>query len=253
MKNTLNHAVITGGGSGIGLAIAKAFDNRGIKTSIIGRHMERLQDAAATLQHATPFQLDITEPGNVMSVVALIEQQQGPIDILVNNAGAAKTAPFQKMSYENWQKMISVNLNGTFLMTQNVLMTMAQRGHGRIINIASTAGLKGYGYTSAYCAAKHGVIGLTKALALELAQTKITVNAVCPGFTDTDIVEEAITNITQKTGRSKEEALGELVKHNPQKRLIQPEEVAETVLWLCHSHSESITGQSIAVAGGEIM
>mgnify|MGYP000141489474 CR=1 FL=1 len=253
MTNTQKHAVITGGGSGIGLAIAKAFDQEGIKTSIIGRHMERLQEAAATMKHSNPYQLDVTEPGNVMSVVALIEQQQGPIDILVNNAGAASTAPFQKMSYDRWQKMINVNLNGTFLMTQNVLMTMAQRGVGRIINIASTAGLKGYGYSSAYCAAKHGVIGLTKALALELARTKITVNAICPGFTDTDIVEDAIDNIVKKTDRSREEALGELVKYNPQKRLIQPKEVAETVLWLCSPQSRSITGQSIAVAGGEIM
>lgn len=247
------HAVITGGGSGIGLAIAKRMDAAGIKTSIIGRHMERLQEVAATLKHAHPYQLDISQYGNVLSVTALIEAERGPVDILVNNAGSAQTAPFDKMPQEMWKHMLDINLNGTFYMTQALLMGMKQRGAGRIINIASTAGMKGYAYTSAYCAAKHGVIGMTKSLALELAKTDITVNAICPGFTDTDIVGNALDNITEKTGRSRADALAELVKHNPQGRLIDPDEVAAQVMWLCADEARSITGQALAVAGGEIM
>ena len=177
----------------------------------------------------------------------------GEIAILVNNAGQAASAPFLKTDPALWRRMMAVNLDGTFHCTQAALAGMLAAGWGRIINIASTAGLTGYGYVTAYCAAKHGVVGLTRALAVEIATKGVTVNAVCPGFTDTDIVKEAVANIVAKTGRTAEQAQAELASRNPQKRLVRPEEVANAVAWLCLPGSEAITGQAIAVAGGELM
>lgn len=177
----------------------------------------------------------------------------GPIDILVNNAGQALSAPLHKMDDSQWNTMLTVNLTGTYNGMRLVLPSMLERDFGRIVNIASTAGLKGYPYVSAYSAAKHGVIGLTRSVALEVASLNITVNAICPGYANTDIVRETIGNIQAKTGRSESEARAALVANNPQRRLIRCEEVANTVAWLCLPGSESITGQSIAVAGGEVM
>ncbi|GFE87704.1 3-hydroxyacyl-CoA dehydrogenase [Steroidobacter agaridevorans] len=177
----------------------------------------------------------------------------GPVDILVNNAGQAASAPLHKMDDALWSAMLAVNLTGTYSGMRLVLPSMLERNFGRIVNIASTAGLKGYPYVSAYSAAKHGVIGLTRSVALEVASRNITVNAVCPGYTDTDIVRETVSNIQAKTGRSEGEAMAVLVANNPQRRLIRCEEVANAVAWLCLPGSESVTGQSIAVAGGEIM
>jgi NAD(P)-dependent dehydrogenase (short-subunit alcohol dehydrogenase family) len=197
--------------------------------------------------------LDVTDEAAVHAAIASAVQQLGPITILLNNAGQAQPAPFAKTTSRHWQQMLDVNLTGAFHCTQAVLPQMLEKGWGRIINIASTAGLKGYKYVSAYVAAKHGLVGLTKALALELATKNITVNAVCPGYTETDIVHEAIANIMQKTGRSEEQARAELAAGNPQQKLVQVEEVANAVAWLCQPASGAMTGQSIAVAGGEVM
>ena len=175
------------------------------------------------------------------------------MDILVNNAGQATSAPFEKTSLKIWSDMLAVNLTGTFLATHRVLPAMVARRSGRIINIVSTAGLIGYPYVSAYVAAKHGVIGLTRALALEVAKKGVTVNAICPGFTDTPLIESAIETITAKTGRNAEKARAELARSNPQGRLIQPEEVAAMVVWLASPHASGINGQSIAIDGGEVM
>jgi NAD(P)-dependent dehydrogenase (short-subunit alcohol dehydrogenase family) len=173
--------------------------------------------------------------------------------VLVNNAGQAQSGPLGQTSDALWQAMLSVNLTGTFHCMRECLPDMLKAGFGRIVNVASSAGLVGYPYVSAYCASKHGVIGLTRAVALETARRNVTVNAVCPGYTDTDLVRSAVANITAKTGRGEGEALAELISHNPQGRLVTPEEVADTVRWLCLRSTGSITGQSIAVAGGEVM
>jgi NAD(P)-dependent dehydrogenase (short-subunit alcohol dehydrogenase family) len=195
--------------------------------------------------------VDLADAESTTAAFAAAAKALGPVTILINNAGQAVSAPISKTDLALWNQMLAVNLTGTYLGIQAVLPGMLQAGWGRIVNIASTAALKGYPYVAAYCAAKHGVLGLTRALALELAKKPVTVNAVCPGYTETDIVREALANIQAKTGRSEAEARAELVKQNPQGRLVQPAEVANAVLWLCLPGSESITGQAIAVAGGE--
>jgi NAD(P)-dependent dehydrogenase (short-subunit alcohol dehydrogenase family) len=244
------HAVITGGGSGIGAAIAKAMSEAGSRVTLMGRNADKLQDKAAALN--AQFQVtDVTDRDAVAAAFAAAAKQNGTVTILVNNAGAAEAAPLGKMDDALWDSMIAVNLTGVYNCTRVAINAMTELGAGRIVNIASTAALKGYAYVSAYCAAKHGVVGLTRALALEYATKGITVNAVCPGYTNTEIVEQAIEKIVAATGRSRDDALAELIKVNPQQRLIEPEEVAATVMWICRQ--ESITGQSIAVAGGEVM
>ncbi|MFZ6648186.1 SDR family NAD(P)-dependent oxidoreductase [Undibacterium sp. TJN25] len=250
------HALVTGGGRGIGLAIAAALLEQGASVTIAGRDKAVLQQAAAQLQPKGSVDfigIDVADAESVQAAFAQVVQQRGRIDILVNNAGQAQSAPFHKTGAQLWQQMLDVNLSGTFHCTQQVLPGMLQAGWGRIVNVASTAGLTGYAYVAAYCAAKHGVIGLTRALALEVASKGVTVNAVCPGYTETDIVRDAIANIAAKTGRSEEQAKAELAAVNPQKRLVRPEEVANAVLWLCLPGSSAMNGQSVAVAGGEVM
>jgi len=248
------HALVTGAGRGIGAAIAARLVQEGARVTLLGRTADVLNALAQKLGAQTRIATaDVSSAGQMRDVVQSASAQFGPVDILVNNAGQAKSAPLHKADDALWSSMLAVNLTGTYNGIRAVLPSMLERNFGRIVNVASTAGLLGYPYVTAYCAAKHGVVGLTRALALEVASRDITVNAVCPGYTDTDIVRDTIRNITAKTGRSEQEALEALVARNPQRRLIQPDEVASTVLWLCLPGSESITGQSIAIAGGEAM
>jgi 3-hydroxybutyrate dehydrogenase len=246
-----SHALVTGGGRGIGREIASTLARAGATVTVLGRNRKTLDDAVATGAAHFAIVADVADQAAVSAAIAEAAGRQ-PIDILIANAGVAESAPFGKSDAALFRRMMDVNFMGVVHAVQAVLPAMKDRPYGRIVAVASTAGLKGYAYVSAYCAAKHAVVGLVRSLALELASTRVTVNTVCPGFTDTDLLAGSIDNIMKKTGRSHEQALAELSKHNPQGRLVTPVEVADTVLWLCGEGAGSITGQAIAVAGGEI-
>ncbi|HEU0299309.1 MAG TPA: SDR family oxidoreductase [Longimicrobium sp.] len=248
-------AVVTGGGRGIGAAIAEALAAAGADVALLGRHREALEFRAEALSaaHHTIVKYmacDVADEASVAKAFAALRDAFGDPHVLVNNAGQSAGVPFTETTRETWDRMIAVNLTGTFLCTQQVLPAMLHAGWGRIVNIASTAGIKGYSHTAAYCAAKHGVVGLTRALAIETAKRGITVNAVCPGYTDTDMAASAIDNLV-RAGKTEDEARRAITRVMPIGRLIRPEEVASAVLWLCSPEAAAVTGQAIAVAGGE--
>ncbi|HXA84393.1 MAG TPA: SDR family NAD(P)-dependent oxidoreductase [Candidatus Dormibacteraeota bacterium] len=246
------HAVVTGGARGIGAAVTRALVAHGANVTMLGRSPAPTTGLADE-PHLHYAQANVCEPEEIHRALDAARTKFGSINILVNNAGQGVSAPFLKTDFALWRSMMQVNLDGTFHCMHQVLPAMLSAGWGRIVNIASTAGLIGYAYVSAYCAAKHGMIGLTRSLALEVATKGVTVNAVCPGYTETEMLQRTIEGIVAKTGRTPAEARVELSSKNPQKRMIQPEEVANAVAWLCLPGSEAITGQSIAVAGGEVM
>jgi NAD(P)-dependent dehydrogenase (short-subunit alcohol dehydrogenase family) len=248
------HAVVTGASRGIGLAVARALRGQGARVTLMARDQHALATAAAELGGDTAWRtVDVTDADSVAAAFAHAAAGAGAVDILVNNAGQAASAPFGRTDAALWQRMLDVNLTGAYHCIQAALPGMLEAGWGRVVNVASTAGLTGYRYVAAYCAAKHGLVGLTRALALEVASRGVTVNAVCPGYTETDIVADAVANIVRKTGRTADQARAQLAAANPQGRLVRPEEVAHAVAWLCMPGAAAMNGQAIAVAGGEVM
>ncbi|MDG4884564.1 SDR family NAD(P)-dependent oxidoreductase [Mesorhizobium sp. WSM4884] len=245
------HALVTGGGSGVGRAIALALAEAGVDVTICGRREEALAEVAKQNDRISGIAADVTDEAEITVLYEKAQAARGPFDIVVANAGMAGSAPAHKTSLTDWQRTLDVNLTGAFLTVKPALAGMLARKTGRIVFVASTAGLKGYAYVAPYVAAKHGVVGLMRALAAETAKSGVTVNAVCPGFIETDMLEESIQRIVERTGRSVDEARASLAATNPQGHFIQPEEVAEAVLWLCSDAARSITGQAISVSGGE--
>lgn len=248
---TDRHVVISGGGSGVGAEIAAQFADAGAKVSILGRQKATLQEVAADTG-AMPIVCDVTRSESVESALSAARENHGPVAIAVANAGSAISKPFASMSSSDFSSMIDVNALGVFNLWQASLVDMRELKWGRMLAIASSAGLKGYPYVSGYCAAKHAVVGLTRALALELPRTGITVNCVCPGFVDTPMLTKSIDNIVAKSGKTPEEAADSLKSNNPMRRFITTEEVAATVMWLSSNGSSAINGQAVSVNGGEV-
>lgn len=248
---TGKHALVTGGGTGVGRAIALALAEAGVDVTIGGRRKEQLAAVAGENKRITAIVADVTDEAAMTALYAEAEKARGPFDIVVANAGMSDAGPAHRTSLATWQRTLDVNMTGSFLTVKPALAGMSSRKSGRIVFVASTAGLKGYAYVAPYVAAKHGVVGLMRALATELVRTGVTVNAVCPGFVETDMLEQSVQRIVRTTGRTVEQARASLAATNPQGRFIQPSEVAAAVLWLCSDAAGSITGQALSLSGGE--
>lgn len=243
-----HRVLITGGGSGVGADMALAFAAAGAEVVVAGRRREALDAVVAGEPRMRAIEADVSVENDVVQLFAAA----GPVDIVIANAGAAESAPITRTSIDVWQQMMAVNLTGVFLTLREGVRQLEGRGWGRLITVASTAGLRGYAYVSAYTAAKHGAVGLTRAVAQEVAGSGITANALCPGYVDTELTERTIANIMATTGRSHGEALRALTRANPQGRLVQPAEVTAAALWLCGPGSAAVNGQAIAIDGGEL-
>lgn len=251
------HVVVTGGGGGLGAAIAAAMAAEGANLTVMGRTPDSIEAQARTLQESSNIRTaavvcDVSKPESVAQAFARAVGELGPVQVLVNNAGVAAASTFAGTTLESWQQVLAVNLTGTFLCTQQVLPAMLNASSGRIINIASTAGLKGYARVAAYCAAKHGVVGLTRALAAETARAGVTVNVVCPGYIEgSAMLQSAIANVSKVTGKSAGDARAVLAKQSPDGRFATMQEVTARVRWLCSEEAAGTTGQAIVVDGGE--
>lgn len=246
------HIVVTGGGTGVGRAMAEAFATAGAKVTIMGRREGPLRDVASWHKLIDWVTCDVTDPASVATAFKQARGQNGVVSVVVANAGAAVSTPFHRMTPDQLNAMLAVNLGGVVNAWQAALPDMKAEGWGRLIVVASTAGLKGYAYASGYAAAKHAVVGLTRSLAIELGDCGVTANAICPGFIETPMLERSISNIMEKTGMNEDAARASLLACNPQGRFIQPEEVAGTALWLCSEAARSANGHALMLSGGEI-
>lgn len=246
------HVIVTGGGTGVGADIAETFAHAGAMVTVMGRREGPLREVAGRHKSIGWITCDVTEAQAVADAFRQSRDLNGPVDVVVANAGAADSVPFSRLTPETLNAMLAVNLAGVVNVWQAGLKDMKSAGWGRLIAVASTAGLKGYPYVTAYCAAKHGVVGLTRALAIELGDSGVTVNAICPGFIETPLLERSIENIMQKTGMERDRARASLMAGNPQKRFIQTDEVAGTALWLCSEAARSVNGHALTLSGGEI-
>jgi len=233
-------ALVTGGGRGIGAAISRALARIGARVIVCGRRKSDL-DAIAKEIGGTAIECDVAD------------RAVGPVAVLVNNAGIAESASLDRTTDEIWDRIIEVDVTAPFRLTRALVPGMVKAGWGRVVNIASNAGVTGYGYSSAYCAAKHAMVGFTRALAIDLARTNVTINALCPGWVETNMVEEAVTRIAAKTGRSAEEARTSLAAMSPQRRMISPEEVANAAVMLCAHEARGIHGQTLVIDGGAVL
>ncbi len=245
-------ALVTGGGRGIGRAIAERLAQDGARVAVAGRTQVEIEETAAAVG-GVAVRLDVGDREGALAALAALEGQVGRVDVLVNNAGAAESAPFDRTTDALWDRMLAVNVTGAFVLCRALLPKMIARGFGRVVNIASTAGLAGCAYSTAYCASKHAMIGMTRAIALEIARTPVTINCVCPGWANTRMADEAIARIAEKTGRGEEAARRTLEAMSPQGRMVEPEEVALVVSMLCSDEARSIHGQAIPVDGGQVM
>lgn len=247
-----HHVFITGGGTGIGLATARALAPSGARFTLVGRNGARVESAADEFEHAHGLSCDVSDEDAVAAAFSTARDRYGAIDILINNAGVTPSAPLYKTTLAMWNQTLAINLTGAFLCARAALTDMYDKKWGRIVNVASIAGLVGGAYIAAYCASKHGMIGMTRALAKEAAKHNVTVNAICPGYVETDIVTRATENIAAKTKLSEAEARASLHAGNPQGRLIKPEEVASAIAWLCSDGAAATNGAAIPMSGGEI-
>lgn len=247
-------AVVTGGGRGIGAACARALSRAGARVLVAARSLDEVEGVAASIRHeggaALSCTLDVTDPASVDAMANTAHDELGGVDILVNNAGVASSAPIHRLDLAEWNRVMGVNATGTFLCTRAFLPAMAQAGWGRVVNVASVAGVVGAAYIAAYTASKHAVVGLTRALAAEVAARGVTVNAVCPAYVDTGMTSESVERIVAKTGRTQAQALDALVGSTPLGRLIEPEEVAHMVVSLCSRHAAAVNGQALVMDGG---
>ncbi|WP_437331101.1 SDR family NAD(P)-dependent oxidoreductase [Sorangium sp. So ce381] len=245
-------ALVTGGGRGIGRAIAERLAQGGARVAVAGRTLAEIEETAAAIG-GVAVRLDVGDREGAPPAIAALEGQLGHIDVLVNNAGVAESAPFDRTSDELWDRMLAVNVTGAFALCRALIPKMIARGFGRVVNVASTAGLVGCAYSTAYCASKHAMVGMTRAIAVEIARTPVTINCVCPGWVNTRMADEAISRIAEKTGRGEDAARRSLESMSPQGRMVEPAEVALVVAMLCSDEARSIHGQAIPVDGGQVM
>lgn len=247
-----HHVFITGGGTGIGLATARALAPSGARFTLVGRDGARAASAAEEFENAQGLTCDVADEASVAAAFTTARDRYGPINILINNAGITPSAPLDRMDLAMWNQTLAINLTGAFLCSRAAITDMYANKWGRIVNVASIAGLQGGAYISAYCASKHGLIGMTRALAKECAKKGVTVNAICPGYVETDIITRAAENIASKTKLSEDEAKASLYAQNPQGRLITADEVASAIAWLCSDGAAATNGAAIPMSGGEV-